>query len=68
MKHIFYVIYITSYSAAVLVAGMLVGQVLERFWSRREAEARLKSRSPQMESAGEYENCPIVLPHDSKVL
>lgn len=54
MKHIFYVIYITTYTAAVLIAGMLVGQMLERFWSRRETEARLKSGSTQIESAGAY--------------
>jgi len=41
MKHLFYLVYVLSYSGAVFVAGMFMGQSLERFWSRREEKAKL---------------------------
>ena len=44
MKHVFYVVYILFYTGAVFVAGMFVGQMLERVWATRERAA--KSSSP----------------------
>jgi hypothetical protein len=44
MKHVFYVVYILFYTGAVFVAGMFVGQMLERAWAARERAA--KSSSP----------------------
>ena len=47
MKHIFYVIYILFYTGAVFVAGMFVGQMLERVWAARERAAQSAlDRSP----------------------
>jgi hypothetical protein len=43
MKHIFYLIYVLSFSGAVFVSGMFVGQLMERIWSRREAKMRAKT-------------------------
>jgi hypothetical protein len=43
MKHIFYVVYILFYTGAVFVAGMFVGQMLERAWAARERAARSAS-------------------------
>jgi hypothetical protein len=43
MKHIFYVVYILFYTGAVFVAGMFVGQLLERAWASREKTARSTS-------------------------
>ncbi|MGH7275235.1 MAG: hypothetical protein ACREIQ_12365 [Nitrospiria bacterium] len=40
MKHIFYVVYILFYTGAVFVAGMFVGQMLERVWAARERAAQ----------------------------
>lgn len=43
MKHVFYVIYILFYTGAVFVAGMFLGQMLERAWAAREKAARAAS-------------------------
>ena len=43
MKHVFYVVYILFYTGAVFVAGMFVGQILERAWAAREKTARSTS-------------------------
>jgi hypothetical protein len=40
MKHVFYVVYILFYTGAVFVAGMFVGQMLERAWAAREKTVR----------------------------
>ena len=51
MKHVFYLIYVLSYSAAVFITGMFIGQTLERVWSRREAKAKLEVKEAQMETS-----------------
>jgi len=43
MKHVFYVVYILFYTGAVFVAGMFVGQMLERAWVAREKADRSAS-------------------------
>ncbi|MCI0527614.1 MAG: hypothetical protein L0Y56_09250 [Nitrospira sp.] len=43
MKHVFYVVYILFYTGAVFVAGMFVGQMLERAWAARERAANSSS-------------------------
>ena len=43
MKHVFYVVYILFYTGAVFVAGMFVGQMLERAWAVREKTTRSTS-------------------------
>ena len=43
MKHVFYVVYILFYTGAVFVAGMFVGQMLERVWAARERAAQSTS-------------------------
>jgi len=48
MKHVFYVVYILFYTGAVFVAGMFVGQMLERAWAAREKV----TRSPASAAAG----------------
>ncbi len=40
MKHLFYVAYVLFYTGAVFVAGMFVGQMMERAWAARERAAR----------------------------
>ncbi len=62
MKHIFYVIYILCYTGAVFVAGMFLGQMLERAWSARERVAR--STAPEALRAQPSGGIPI---SDSKV-
>lgn len=54
MKHIFYVIYVLSFSGAVFITGMFVGQFLERLWSAREEKAREreKVRNPGLDPVG----------------
>jgi len=42
MKHIFYLVYVLSFSGAVFVSGMFMGQLMERIWSRREAKMKEK--------------------------
>lgn len=46
MKHFFYAVYVLFYTGAVLVAGMFVGQFLERARAAREktSEATVGSR------------------------
>lgn len=39
LKHVFYLIYVVSYSLAMFVAGVFVGQWLERTRYRRELQA-----------------------------
>ncbi len=52
MKHLFYVIYITSYSLAVLISGMFIGQALERAWLKKERQARLKETEAKAKPIG----------------
>ena len=42
MKHLFYLIYVLSFSGAVFVTGVFMGQFLERYWSAREQRAKQK--------------------------
>ncbi|MEW6324551.1 MAG: hypothetical protein AB1515_04115 [Nitrospirota bacterium] len=39
MKHLFYIAYVLTYSGAVFVGGMFVGQLLARHWARQSEEA-----------------------------
>ncbi len=55
MKHLFYVVYILFYTGAVFVAGMFVGQMLERAWAAKERAAR--SASPA--SGGLFPEGPV---------
>ena len=48
MKHIIYLIYVLSYSGAVFISGMFMGQWLERAWSRREQRARVQAAGAQV--------------------
>jgi hypothetical protein len=52
MKHLFYVFYVLTFSGAVFVTGMFIGQLLERFWSRREEKAKLEATDIQMDPIG----------------
>ena len=45
MKHLFYLIYVLSFSGAVFVTGVFMGQFLERYWSTREQKAKEKVRA-----------------------
>jgi NADH:ubiquinone oxidoreductase subunit 6 (subunit J) len=55
MKHVFYVVYILFYTGAVFVAGMFVGQMLERAWAVREKAARSASST----SSGLLSETPV---------
>jgi hypothetical protein len=52
MKHLFYVFYVLTFSGVVFVTGMFIGQLLERFWSRREEKAKLEATDIQMDPIG----------------
>jgi hypothetical protein len=54
MKHVLYAIYVLSFSGAVFMTGVFIGQFLERFWSVREEKSleREKNRETQVAPAG----------------
>lgn len=52
MKHLFYVIYIAFYTGAVFMAGMFLGQMLERAWAVREKAARSRADETMRVEAG----------------
>lgn len=46
MKHLFYAFYVSFYAGAMFVAGLFVGQFMERRWAaREETEAAEAARS-----------------------
>ena len=46
MKHLFYAFYVSFYAGAMFVAGLFVGQFMERRWAvSDEAEAAEAARS-----------------------
>jgi hypothetical protein len=59
MKHVFYVVYILFYTGAVFVAGMFVGQMLERAWAARERAAKPSSPLLSETSAQPQAGIPI---------
>jgi hypothetical protein len=59
MKHVFYVAYILFYTGAVFVAGMFVGQMLERVWAGRERTAQSPSNGFSEVSAQSHSALPI---------
>jgi len=51
MKHVFYAIYVLSFSGAVFMTGVFIGQFLERFWSVREEKAREREKNREIQGA-----------------
>lgn len=56
MKHFFYAVYVLFYSGAVLMAGVFVGQYLERKRIRQAKEAELDSAAVHGHSRSEIVN------------
>jgi hypothetical protein len=62
MKHVFYVVYILFYTGAVFVAGMFVGQMMERVWAARERAAK-SSSSLLSEASGQPQSSIPIAEH-----
>ncbi len=65
MKHLFYAFYVSFYAGAMFVAGLFVGQLMERRWAaREETEAAEAARSVAADPLA-LDEAPVVLSGNS---
>lgn len=67
MKHLFYAFYVSFYAGAMFVAGLFVGQLMERRWAaREETEAAEAARSGAADPLA-LDEAPVALSGNSSL-
>ena len=67
MKHLFYAFYVSFYAGAMFVAGLFVGQFMERRWAaREETEAGEAARSVAADPLA-LDEAPVALSGNSSL-
>ncbi|MFZ5861997.1 MAG: hypothetical protein ACOYXR_04005 [Nitrospirota bacterium] len=65
MKHLFYAFYVSFYAGAMFVAGLFVGQFMERRWAVKEREQTDQTESRTAGTGLILDKSPVALSNQS---